>query len=479
MNYPFHNLQRMIDKKTFYYLVSGILLVLFISPFIYITKYTFLTIDDYCRASLTSNNYLNVIFDWYPNLNGRYFNAIITSLPIFDLFWYRSLLYLQFFLLGAVLFNLIRSILSCYQLPNKNYTAFFLSAGFYIFIIAGAPSLYELFYWYSSVTVYLISFILFIIFLGFIIREHFNQRSNYILIAIVIISLNGNNELFIGLTNFLLLVTLIKRYLHDKVLKIYLIVLNLVSWISSAAVVFAPGSKTRLDHFTYGGNFIGSLKVSLFYGTKFILESFLSFPFIFFYIFLFLFVYRIFKPSNINKFLHPLYLLVISFVSLASIYFILYYATGLFQVREARIGNLVGMVTFIFIAFNILNFAIFLHSKKKYTILNSPLPGALSLLLFLALLLANNKNYVAIQRDLANNSFENYKQEVLQRINYLKTTKEEQLLLEPINGTFLIKSGDVALYLDDQIMTCYKSYVHQNYNSNIKDIEIKKPPQVK
>lgn len=463
----------MKDKRILYYFISGILLILFVFPFIYITKYTFLTADDFCRASLTSKNYFTIVSDWYLYLNGRFFNAIITSVPIFGHFWYRVMLYLQFFLLGVILFSFLKTIFTSYELPNKNYTSLFLTSLFLIVIIAGAPSLYELFYWYSAVTVYLVSFMLFVIFFRFIIKEHFNQ-SNYILIAFIIISLNGNNELFIGITNFLLLVILVKKYVQENTLNISILLLNLVSWISSIAVIFAPGTLARQGHFSHGGNLLGSIKVAVFYGAKFILESFLNFPYILFYIFLFLFVYRIYRPSNINKYLHPLYLMVVSYLSLASVFFILYYASGLFNVREGKIGNLAGMVTFIFIAVNVLNFAVFLRSKKNYKIFESRLLAVITLLLFLIIVLIKNKNYVALQNDFANNNFEIYNQEVLQRINFLKTTENERIILEPIEGTGIMNSGDGAFNAYDQLLICYKEYINQNYNAGIKDINIKK-----
>lgn len=462
----------MLSKKNLYVLITIIFSILFILPFIYVLRFATLATDDFCRASSTSENYVSVVKYWYFNLNGRFINAIITSIPVYDSFVYQFLLYVQFLVLGILLYALIKGIMRIYEIDFKNYRSVFLSVLLFIIIIANAPSLYELFYWYSSVTVYLYSFFFFILFLLFTMKEYSGLKSNYFLIAILIILLNGNNELFIGITNFLLLVLLIRHYTIKRKLKTFLLFLNLISWVSSAAVIFSPGSVTRQQQFHYGGDFIGSVRVAILYGGKFVLESLLEPTYLLFYGFIFLFIYRMVR-SDKAKYLKPLYLILISFTCLASMFFIIYYATGLFDVRIGRIGNIVSMVMLIFVFLNITNFAVYIKIKKNSIFVDTLYPAIAVLLIFMIVLIFRNKNYADLQSDFANNRFEQFQDKMQKRESILKYTSDKYLVLKPVKGTLLLKSGDAYLQQEESMRSCYTSYINKKYNKTIKSIEIK------
>ncbi len=462
----------MVSKKNFYALTTIIFSVVFILPLIYVLRFARLATDDFCRASTSSENYVSVVKYWYFNLNGRFINAIITSIPVYDSFVYQFLLYVQFLVLGLLLFALIKGIMRFYKIDFKNYRSAFLAILLFITIIAKAPSLFELFYWYSSVTVYLYSFFFFILFLLFTMKEYSGLKSNYFLIAILIILINGNNELFIGITNFLLLVLLMRHYIIERKWKSSLVFLNLVSWISAAAVIFSPGTITRQQYFNHGGNLFGSVKVAILYGGKFIMESFLDPTFLLFYSFIFLAVYRRTKSGNKN-YLNPLYLALISFICLGSMFFIVYYATGLFGVRDGRIGDLVGMIMLIFNIINIINLAVFFKNIRNYKVLNSRYPLSVIFLIFVLIIIFNNKNYAGLQSDFANNRFEQFQEKMQQRDSILKYTTERYLVLKPVQSTFLLKSGDTYLKHEEDMNSCFIDYVNKNYNKTIKSIEFK------
>lgn len=464
----------MLSKKNLYALITIIFSIVFISPFIYVSRFVTLATDDFCLATSTSENYVKVVKDWYFNLNGRYINAVISSIPVYDSFIYQFLMYVQFLMLGLILYSFIKGIMRFYEIDFKNYRSSFLSVVLFISIIANAPSLYELFYWYSAVTVYLYSFFFFVLFLLFTMKEYAGLKSNYILIAILIILLNGNNELFIGITNFLLLVLLIRHYTLKKKLKSSLLFLIIISWVSSAAFIFSPGSLTRQQQFHYGGNFIGSVKVAILYGGKFILESLLEPTYLLFYGFIFLFVYRIVR-SDKAKYLKPLFLILISFTCLASMFFIIYYATGLFDVRSGRIGNIVSMVMLIFVFFNIINFAVYIKIKKNSIFVDTLYPAIAVLLIFMIVLIFRNKNYTDLQSDFSNNRFEQFQDNIQERYSILRYTTEKHLVLKPVKGTLLLKSGDAYLQQEESMKSCFISYINKKYNKTIKSIEIKNP----
>jgi hypothetical protein len=462
-----------INNRNLYYFTAILLAFLFVMPFGYLVEFTNPAKDDFCLA-MSFNEYPTLVKKWYFNLNGRYINALITSVPFVGNELRKLFLYFLFIFTGIILYVFSKKIMNYYRIKDSNPYALLLSTLFYITIIAKAPSLNELFYWYSSATVYLLSFLFFLIFLISVLKTMMGYRAPFITIGFTAVLLNGNNELFIGITNFLLFLLLVKSFLQNRVLNFSFLILNIVSWLSSAAFIFSPGSTNRQQQFDYGGNLIGSLKVAVIYGGKFIFESLLDPTYFFFYLFTFILFYR-YSEIKKKKVLNPLHLMIVSFICLGSMFFIVYYATGLFSIRTGRIGDVVSMVMLTFVFLNIINIAVFFKTRKRIIYIDRYYLQLIAVVGFVGSLLIVNKNYLDAHSDFVNGRFQAYRKEFKSRDSILKQSENEKITLKPIKGTHIMHSGDGYLEGEEIMKNCYIRYVNRKYDKDFTEIKIKKP----
>lgn len=457
--------------RSYLKLFSVFLIFVFILPLVFIAQYTFPALDDLCRNVTSTENFFFEIKNWYMTHNGRYVNAFFSFLPVYDTTVYRIVVSLQFFILGYMLFRFVHSLSKMYKVSIKNSRIFFLSTLLFIFLISLLPSLYEFFYWYAAVTAYLFSFIFFLLFLIFNWKVYLGYNWNFTQFALVVVLLNGNNEIFLGLTNFLLLTLLFWSYFNEKKWNWRLLWLNLISWISSIILILSPGTLMRRFQISTGGSFVDSLKVAVLYGGKFIGEHFIELPFVLFFIIVFVWFYKSFGSNN-RKYLNPLFLLVISYLSIISLYFIMFYATGLVDKDFGRVGNILHLVMATFVFLNIINLAAFLKGMKEISVLRYK--GILPLLLsiFIVVLLFTNQNFADMRKDLYSGNLQRYKNEMQERILYLQQSNREAILVSEIEGTLILKSGD-RYYVDQKwLQHCYKEYINSFYGKNYKRINI-------
>src|SRR5680860_157206 len=86
-------------------ILNFVLIVVFIAPFIYTTRFIYLSADDYCRASSSFIFFIENIKDWYLHHNGRYVNAVFSYLPLYNVTALRFFAASNFVLLGIILYN--------------------------------------------------------------------------------------------------------------------------------------------------------------------------------------------------------------------------------------------------------------------------------------------------------------------------------------------------------------------------------------
>lgn len=453
------------------YYFSLFLILIFILPFIYLSKYVVLISDDFCRvAPFSFSNYLQAIKFWYLNLNGRFINAIISSIPTYNILVYRILISLGFVFLEISFYRFIAKISRLLGSKVDKAKVFYLSILLFIYILSFLPSIYEFFYWYAAVTVYLFSYIAFLLFLEFAVKIYQEEKVNFSLFVLVVIFLNGNNELFIGITNSIVLFLFLNYYLKNKKLNLKLLIVNILSWISTLILLLSPGMLSRRGEFHYGGNLWGSLKVAIIYGTKYTFLHFIELPSLFFYLFFFIFLYKYISRSNPLKYISPLYLGIVSFLCILSQYFLIYYATGLLQ-HTGRVGNIIRLTEFAFLILNILNLVVYLKTRKKIKILNNTYLTFSVLLIFFTFLLVNNKNYHDLKIDFTSNSYDRYEKEFQQRSKLISDFSNDTIQLEKIFGTRLLRSPDRLLENNKWIRDCYINLINNKYNTHIKEIE--------
>lgn len=461
-----------MKKNRLLVLFSMLLLAIFIIPFVFVSKYVIPNTDDLCRAALEEGKYLVNIKDWYLHHNGRFMNAVFTLIPVYKVTIYRWVIALQFFILGFAFYKFFASVFRSYLINLNKAETFFISVIFYILVISTIPSIFDFFYWYASVTVYLFSFYFFLIFLQNCLKIFLKGEVNFFLLAILIICVIGNNEMLLGIVNMLLVFLILVIYFKQRKWNSSLILLSIISFIASIFIVFSPGTASRRGQYNYGGNLFGSIKVALYYAGEFLLESLLNLPLILFCIFIFFLTY---KKVNIkgNNYIHPFWVLGITYTSLCSVFFILFYATGLLSIYTGRIANFVNCIVVVLIVLNVVNLAVFMRIKFYKILLNLKSIYSYSLILaFVVFIALYNSNYADLRKDFLQENFVRFDNTFKNRIEKIKDNKNDLLELAKIKNTKLLRSGDAGLINDEWVKNCYIVFLNKTNRNNIKYLNI-------
>jgi len=453
-----------------------IIALVFIGPFLFITKFTFLSADDFCRSSASFENYFQNIFNWYKNHNGRYTNALLSYLPVYNLQIYRWILGSSILLLGITIFCFIKKVFEFFHLEKTSTTVFFIALVFYITAISQLPSIYEFFYWYAGTSAYMYSIILFLLFLIMLFNLELKNRPKMIIGSLIIILLNGNNEMLMGISNFLLIVILIKNYISNGKISKKILFFNIVSWVSSLVVIFSPGSINRQTYYPEGANFLYSLKSAVLSSGMFTLKSLIEFPYILLFIGLILFVIKTGKNNEAKNSINgnnPIVLFIISFIGLVSVFIIPYYATGILKVNDGRIGNIIHIIFWIILFINLINFSLYFQRwiPEYKRIIPNFFPH-IFLMGFLLLILMTNINYKNIYEEISKGDFEKYKEDVKYRERLIENSEESKIVLKRISGTKTIQHYDITKDSTDWVNSCYMNMINNKYDKNFKSIVI-------
>ncbi|MFD2517953.1 hypothetical protein [Salinimicrobium flavum] len=455
---------------------TGIGVVLFLAlifPFIFLGGFTQLLMDDYCRAGISLADYPGQVVLWFAEHNGRYINALMALLPVYTLSVYRIVLISLMVTLFCAFVYLMQFLFKRYGLSDSSDSPLLLAVVSFIAMIALLPSLDEFFYWYAAAIVYEVSGIFLIFLFTELLNFWFKGRLNFYRLGILTILINGNSELVIGITNLLLLSTLIFHYIRTRNFDFRLFLLNLISWVSTLLLIYAPGMTQRQNQFTYGGDLWGSAKVALFYGTKFIGVSMFSLTQILFYLFTFFFLWKLKKgfKKKLNP-INPIILGILSYISVLSMVFIMYYAMGTFKsYGQWRAFNLLRLITFILFVVNIFNLVCFLKEKE----INLRIPKYLNSLILVGFIfsLSQNKNYIALHEGFLSKDYLHLKKEMKKRENQIQNAEGEVIELQSISNTFFLNSGDEEIRKEEWVRKCYIKYLNMKYDKGFSDVKFK------
>ncbi len=453
--------------------IQGLLIISLLAiilPALWLIQYTHLRLDDFCRFDSSFTNYLFNIQSWYFTLNGRYINSLLSHLPVYNLSVYRCIL--LFLLIGFSLssYNFFKKIFSLFGVKQDSLSIVLLSLFFLVVILSILPSIDEFFYWYAAASVYQVSAIFFMFFLIHILEFWIYDKTNFYVLAILIIILNGNSELLLGVTNFLLLLLLLKDLYYKKCLKLSLIILNMLSWLSSLIMINAPGMSLRRSMYDNGGDLLVSAKVALIYGTKFIALSLADPLVILFIVFLFLFVRNIKIGSEIqHRRINPIILGLVSYICILSMVFIIFYATGsFFSYNTGRAGNLLLVVLMLFVIINLINIIFYYNLPWiDYRI------SYIVAILFFGMIFFSENNTQRLFRDMIYSENRKYADDFEQRQRSIVQQEGDLLILKPIKDTRILKSGTNNLKRQSWVRGCYLDYVNMKYNKHFKTLKFK------
>ena len=456
----------MENKNEFYNSFSVILILIFIAPFIYITRFAHLSADDFCRAPAELGEYFKDISEWYLHHNGRFTNALLSFLPVYDSQIYRLVLAFSMILLGVAIFFFVQKVFQFFNLMVGFPEIFFVSVVFYVGLINRLPSLYEFFYWYAGTTAYMYSNILLLFLLGLLLRNPRENKRKLLLTGLIVVLINGNNEMLIPLINLLLLVFLVKTSIGEKKKLSYdVLFLNVLSWISSLVVIFSPGSTNRQSFYPDGGDFIFSVKSAVLSSGMFTIKNLLQFPQIILCIGLFVFFLHLSgKVPKKTLSINPILLAVISLLGLVSVFFIPFYATGHLNVNQGRIGNMIQVIFWIILFMNLVN--ITLYTKQKFfrkVFVPAYLPQGIMTIFFIFTGFSN-KNFGDLLSDFRNDEFGKFERAMDKREAKIKEAEGSRLEVQKIVGSKIIKHYGISTDENHWTNECYTTAVNSSYN---------------
>lgn len=440
-----------------------------LGPFLYISRYAFWSTDDFCRVHSTWGTLWKNFLNWYTNHNGRYTNAILSHLPVYDYPFYQLASGLSILLFGTSLFLLLNSLFRYFKMQIKTRELLLVSLFIYLLIIGQLPSIAEFFYWYAGMTSYLISLTIFNLMLFLLIDFEKGKRRFWIYSGLLIILGNGNNEILMVIINFLIFSFLVFESRKKGKIDIKILLLNFVSWISSLFVILSPGSRERREHYPEGGDFLYSLKYGILHAGRVAIENILEVSFLLFFLGLFcLSTYYLKRTYRSNcVFINPVLLLGLSFAIFTIPFFVLIYSQGVF-LSLGRTNNFIVVLFYLLTTINILNFAAFLNTEIPY---KRHLLYFAWIFLFMGGIISSGSNYSRAIADLASGKSEVYFERQQNRLQQLKTAPSI-VVLDTIQGPGTIWTEEIPRDPNTWQHECFKLMVIENYNKDIRSIKM-------
>lgn len=442
-----------------------VLVSVFLLPVLLITNFAYLNGDDFCRAGVPLTEFWANLKIWYTGISGRYFNYLVSYLPIYKLTTYRLLLGVLFLSLGGSLYFLTAKIFKYYGIKGNFLNQSITSSLVYIALIAQLPTLFEYFFWYAASSVYLLSTIFFCFILGFLFDINKISKLQFSLLLVLIFCLNGNNEMFILLNSFIFVLSFLVLSHKKKNIYFRLLGANIVCWLSGLIVILSPASGLRQTYYPNGGNVEGSILHAVLSSGMFFFKKLVHFPTILFYGGLFMmFFYFARDNAQEKRAIHPLVALVISMIAIAVVMVVPYYSTGSLNVNAGRIGDMVQVIFNILFTLNLLNAAVFIQeSVPRLVTRGAETISVFCMGIYLILLVFLNPNYSMMYKDYKSGSYARYKAEVKKRLDNFQNGADKNLILHKIKSPLILKHWEVSPDPEHWSNTCYKDYLRKTY----------------
>ena len=236
-------------QNTFYF-VFFVLLITAIIPFFLLTFYAHPGADDYSYAAAYKNSdFWNHIAGEYLSWKGRYFGIFVTVIfhqsgDMIANYKYPLLLFLSLFFFALYYF-----VRSAFEEQASYRQTLLCSLALGVFYIITLPNVPAALYWADGGFQYQVGGIFFLLSLASLLRLHREQKSPAfatLCSVLFIFASIGSHEIYmVTISTLVGLIFLYKFFVLKENRKYWFIVL-LVTIVSSALLVFAPGNEVRM-----------------------------------------------------------------------------------------------------------------------------------------------------------------------------------------------------------------------------------------
>lgn len=472
MNKAAHSLIQKVKRRTtwglsirIFQIAIFVLIFYFLAPFIKISLYNLPQADDFCSSLVKYEEYFRAVLNWYQNTNGRYFNALVVSLP----FWYQISVYKLIFFVFSIIYILsISGLIKIFLSNLKIYENILVSLFLYLLFLIFTPKISSSFYWFSGITAYLFSFTLFIFLTVYFIRffliiESFSLSRKLGLCLLIIMAV-GSHEItmvfVIILAGLFFLNSMKTRYKIRETL-FYLT----VALLSSMFVVFSPGTKNRSEKYEDRESIFQIGRETINDTYAYILHALKSEEFFIFSILALVFLYIV-VPRNKKLFnIRPEISLFFVMMSIIVIAFIFNYSTGNYNpLAKHRYTNILYYYSsFTYLVF-LYSVVVWIKSKFRVSIPFGAQIFLFSFVMFIQLLLIyNTTNFNNARWVLNNNVIQNYNSEWLARKNFVEAYQDNNEIIYVPNYNFF----PVVLLFDD-LTDDDQNWKNQCYSDNFR-----------
>ncbi len=462
----FYNIAVVFQNK----FIHILLLIFVLFPFIALCFYTHPQLDDFVFAQqFKKYGFWEAQVGWYNHWSGRYAsNAILSICPISfgKIGWHPIISFSIILLYGLGFYILFRGF--SFRVISSKQTLF-ISLTILAVYLCGMPSLSTGIYWGTAAIVYHLSFIFILLMLGLTLLYQTKKKMPVlycVLIIPLLIVTQGCNEISALYASFIFFITtLYKFYKHQK-LNYHYFFLFLFSLVVLSFIFTSPGIEIRKEihhgSFSFGYTLFYSFSQSLQYFVEWLFK-----PGLWFLAFLYIpigqkIAYKL-APNSLF-YLHPVVGFLIHYLIVSSTFFMIIYGTG--SVMPWSL-NVPYFFFFIGVLFNIQLLICFFYKKK----LEINFKDQSIIVLILIATCFSYENFILGYEDLLKGKTKQYKEALIERYDYLKSTKEEICEVMPITNPPM-----TIHYIDSAEM----DFISKNYAAffNKKEIRLKEKKKI-
>tara|TARA_R110002012_G_scaffold281843_2_gene471415 strand:- start:6360 stop:7763 length:1404 start_codon:yes stop_codon:yes gene_type:complete len=459
-------------------IVVAIIIFILFGPYIYLSKYIYLSSDDFGRAYYNISTFGDRYYYWVTHENGRYINALVTNLPVYNLKLQRIIPVIFIFLFLFAIYSFLKSLILSKRLFLNKSLIFIISTLVTSHIISALPLTAHFFYWFAASTVYLLPLVGLLFLTSNFIKSRFFGKYFYFNLLLIIICV-GSNEMAAAIIGVLILLTISialieKKFSFSRKFSVYFLIYGFVL----SPLLFLKGTQNRIAYYEEGTNLFHAIFASTYSTLAEMISNFFKIENLLILLLIGL-LFNNGKKINLklNKKLFFNFLLksALAIFCFWSTFFVLNYSVGRATFNLYRTGNfqnVVFLIVTIYIIFEF--FSIFEWDERAKGIINN-LNKILILIVLIALgtIHLKSENYTSAVSDIYSGKARNFSRTIEQRLITLKNSEKSNIIFKLIDTPKSIYVDYLFPNPDHTVNMWYVDMINRQFNTQIKTITVR------